>query len=318
MRKILSFIVALATALTATAVRSQSDYPNRPVELVVVSSGSATDNGARAIADKLGEFLGQPVVVSVKPGAGGSIAASYVARAKPDGYTLMAVPGSPIIAVPFVQKNLPYNIDSFSYLSGYGVGTLYFMVKADSPYRNIADVVAAAKRKPRGVSYASYGVGVVAHFAAERLWDLAKVELNFVPYKSSSESIAAVLGGHVDLAVTGNTSNTDKNGQMRVIAVTGAKRHPGYPNIPTLIEQGFPVSSDFIAAIMGPKGIPDDVRNRLLDALKKADAKYSRVFAEQLMAGDMVYGLMPGELVLKDWRESQAWYREIAPKMKLD
>lgn len=315
-------IVLFITALPfASSIRAQAqNFPNKPIELILPAApGGTTDTAVRLMAGKWQEFLGQPVVVVNVPGAGGVIGANQVARAKPDGYTLMGGFDSLLVALPFVNKSVAYDLDSFTYLNGFGLGAIYFTARADSPYKSMADAIDAAKKGNGSLSYSSYGVGVITHFTAERLWDLTGVRLIYVPYKSSPESVAALLGGHVDFAVTAGTGGASRNPQARMLAVAGDQRRPDTPAVPTLKEQGYPVSLDFISAVLAPKGLPEDVRAKLVDAIQKANAKYGDLFREELpKKADLLFVNIPGDDVQKTWRERQAWFREIAPKMGLD
>jgi tripartite-type tricarboxylate transporter receptor subunit TctC len=271
------------------------------------------------MASRWQEFLGQPVIVVNVPGAGGAIGANRVAKAKPDGYTIMGAFDSLLVALPFVQKTVEYNLDSFDYLLGFGLGPVYFTVRADAPYKTMGEFIEAAKKAEGKFNYASYGIGVITHFAAERLWDLTGVRMGYIPYKSSPESVLALLGGSVDMAVTAGTGAAGNNPKARILAVAGEKRRPDYPNIPTLKELGYPVTLEFISGIVAPKGLPPDVRARLADAFQKADEKYGAEFREALIGkADLIYVNMPGDELRKTWQDRQAWFREIAPKMKLD
>lgn len=311
----------LAAAIAAAALSAHAQpYPSRQIELILPAApGGTTDTAVRLMAGKWQEFLGQPVVVVNVPGAGGVIGANQVAKAKPDGYTLMGGFDSLLVALPFVQKSVEYDLDSFTYLNGFGLGALYFIARADSPYRTVNDVLEAAKKNPGKLSYASYGVGVITHFTAERLYDLSGTKWIYVPYKSSPESVTALLGGHVDLAVTAGTGGAGRNAAARILAVAGDQRRPDYPNVPTLKEQGHPVSLDFISALLAPRGLPPEVRARLLDAIQKANAKYGELFKDEILKkADLIFVNMPGEDVQRIWKERQAWFRETAPKMNLD
>ncbi|MBK8064312.1 MAG: tripartite tricarboxylate transporter substrate binding protein [Betaproteobacteria bacterium] len=311
---------ATVLALACSAGAHAQGFPNKQIELILPAApGGTTDTAVRLMTGKWQEFLGQPVVVVNVPGAGGVIGANQVAKAKPDGYTLMGAFDSLVVALPFVQKTVEYNMDSFSYLNGFGMGAIYITARADSPYKNMADVIDAAKKANGKLSYASYGIGVITHFTAERLWDLTGVKLTYVPYKSSPESVSAMLGGHVDFAVTAGTGGAARNPQARILAVAGDQRRPDTPSIPTLKEQGYPVSLDFISAVLAPRGLPEDVRARLVDAIQKAVAKYGDLFREEFpKKADLLFINMPGEQVQKTWKERQNWFRETAPKMNLD
>ncbi|MBI3370230.1 MAG: tripartite tricarboxylate transporter substrate binding protein [Betaproteobacteria bacterium] len=311
--------VALIAAACAALAHAQS-FPNKRIELILPGGpGGTTDTAVRLMAGKWQEFLGQPVVVLNIPGAGGVIGANQVAKANPDGYTLMGGFDSLLVALPFVQSTVEYDLESFTYLSGFGLGAIYFVARADSPYKTIADMIDAAKKNPGKLSYASYGVGVITHFTAERLFDLTGAKLIYVPYKSSPESVTALLGGHVDFAVTAGTGGAGKNPAARILAVAGDQRRPDYPAIPTLKEQGYPVSLEFISGVMAPKGLPDEVKTKLVDAIQKANAKYADLFKEEILKkADLIFVNMPGDEVYRTWKERQAWFRETAPKMNLD
>jgi len=308
-----------ATLLSAGLAHAQA-FPSRQIELILPAApGGTTDTAVRLMTGKWQEFLGQPVVVVNVPGAGGVIGANQVAKAKPDGYTLMGAFDSLLVALPVVQKTVEYDLDSFTYLNGFGLGALYVIGRADSPHKTIAEVLDAAKKNPGKMSYASYGIGVITHFTAERLFDIAGAKLLYVPYKSSPESVTALLGGHVDLAVTAGTGGAGRNAAARILAVAGDQRRPDYPQVPTLKEQGYNVSLDFISAVLAPKGLPNDVRARLVDAIQKSNAKYGDLFKEEILKkADLIFVNMPGEEVYRVWKERQGWFRDIAPKMNLD
>lgn len=309
-------LLAFACAGTAYA----QPYPSRHIDLILPAApGGTTDTAVRLMAGKWQEFLGQPVVVVNVPGAGGVIGANQVAKAKPDGYTIMGGFDSLLVALPFVQKTVEYDLDSFTYLNGFGLGAIYFVARADAPFKTMGEAIEAAKKGSGKVSYASYGIGVITHFTAERLWDLTGVKLIYVPYKSSPESVGALLGGHVDLAVTAGTGGAARNPKARMLAVAGERRRPDTPDVPTLKELGYPVSLEFISAVLAPKGLPEDVRAKLVDAIQKANAKYGDLFREELpKKADLLFVNLSGEEIRKTWQERQAWFRETAPKMNLD
>ena len=181
----------IATLLSSSISFSQgSDYPTRPIELILpAAAGGTTDTAVRMLADKWRETLGQSIVVVNKPGAGGAIGAAAVAKAAPDGYTLLGAFDSITVALPIVNK-VDYGFDSFTYLNGFGVGTVFFAVRADSPLKNIKDFVEAARAAEKAgkpLTYASYGFGVITYFTAERLWQQTGVKLQYVTYRSSPE-----------------------------------------------------------------------------------------------------------------------------------
>lgn len=311
---------ALLTALVVTPAAHAQDYPSRPIELVLpAAAGGTTDTAVRAMAIRWQEFLGQPVVVINVPGAGGVIGANRVAKAKPDGYTLMGAFDSLLVALPFVQKTVDYNLDSFDYLLGFGLGAVYFSVRSESPYHSMKDFLDDAKRSGGKLNYASYGIGVITHFAAERLWNLNGVKLGYVPYKSSPEAVFALLGNSVDMAVTAGAGPAGKNPKVRILAMAGERRRPDFPDVPTLKELGHPVSLDFISGVLAPKGLPPEVKTKLLDAFRMADEKYGGEFKQLLLSkADLMYVNMSGEEVQRAWKDRQTWFRETAAGMNLE
>lgn len=312
-------VLAIALAMPATAALADS-YPSKPIRLIVpTGAGSIADVAVRILAPKWSEFLEQPIVVVNRPGSGGVVASNQVAASEPDGYTLFASYDSITVALPFVQSAVKYTIDSFDYINGFGISSLYFMVRSDSNYRSLKDIVEAARRKPGEVSYSSYGIGVISHFTAQRLWDLSKVQLNYVPYKSSPDAAAALLSKDVELAVTAGAKVLGKNPQIRLVGVASDARRDEFPAVPTLKEQGYAVSLDFIIALIAPKGLPAEVKTKLTDAVRKANAKYADHFREQLSSsGDLSYADIPGAEVYRTWKERQAWFSETAPRMNLE
>ena len=320
-RMVFSWVVcvALVVASFVPQLHAQS-FPSKPIELILPSTvGGSTDTAVRLMASKWQEFLGQPIVVNNVPGAGGVIGGNQVAKAKPDGYTLMGGFDSLLVALPFVQKAVAYDLDSFTYLNGFGLGALYFITRSELPYKTIADMINAAKKAPGKLTYASYGVGVITHFTAERLFDLNGVKMLYVPYKSSPETVTALLGGHVDFAVTAGTYGAGKNPALRILGVAADERRPDYPTVPTLKEQGFPVSLPYISGLLAPKGLPNDVKATLVGAIQKANAKYGDLFKDELLKkADLIFANIPGDEFYKIWKERQAWFRETAPKMNLE
>jgi tripartite-type tricarboxylate transporter receptor subunit TctC len=313
-------LTALPMLLVMTgpsAVWAQA-YPARPVEIVVpFPPGGTSDQSVRFLADKWSEFLGQPVVVINKPGAGSALGAKLVAGAKPDGYTLFAGTDTPLITVRMTQKDAGYDLDSFTYLFGYGTGGLYFVVKNDARWKTIADFIAEAKRRPGELTYASYGVGVLTHFAAELLWQKSGVKLTYLPYKSSPEAISAMLGGHVDMAVTASTGGIAKGGAARILATAADERRAHAPDVPTLKEQGYPVVLDFISVIVGPRGMANEAVVKLVDAHRKAYAKYKKEIDDGLLKIELVPVAMEGSRAASSLREREKVFRELAPKMGL-
>ncbi|NML48719.1 tripartite tricarboxylate transporter substrate binding protein [Ramlibacter sp. G-1-2-2] len=236
---------AIAAACAIAVPVSAQNYPGKAVTLIVpFPAGGVTDASARLVARKLAEELKQPVVVENRPGAGASIGANAVAKAAPDGYTLLVGTMANIVVNPYVYKDrLPYDPrKDLAPVHGMMGLPLVIVARADRPYKTIQGVVEAARKKPQTVTFASAGNGSVAHLAGELFQAETKSSLVHVPYKGSAPAITDLLGGMVDLAFdyASTTEQNIKAGKLTGLAVTGNKRLPSLPNVPTLGEAGFP------------------------------------------------------------------------------
>jgi len=269
--------LALATLTLSTAstmVMAQAVFPNKPVTLVVTyPPGGGADAMARLIAPKMGEALGQPVIIENKPGASGQIGASAVAKAAPDGYTLM-LDASSFAANPALYPKLPY--DSLKAFKPIGVVALFpnvVLVNANFPAKNISELTAAARKTKDAVSYASSGNGSAQHLAGALFESAAKVDMVHVPYKGGGPALNDVIGGQVPLFF-GNLASTlqhVQSGKLKALAVTSAKRSPILPDVPTLTEAGLKGAEIYEwNAVFTPANTPEPVVAKLAAAFQQA------------------------------------------------
>jgi len=292
-KSVRSFVLqALPLIVLASVVPSmsaaQDAYPSRAISLVVpFPPGGSSDVIGRAIAPKLAELLGQPVVIDNRPGAGTAIAAGFVARSAPDGYTLLIGSGSMLTLNPAVRKDLPYDsIKSFEQIGMLSRAGMVLVAGADSPFKTVADIQAAAKKASGQLPYGSFGAGTSSHFAAEMAWLAMDTKLLHIPYKGSSPMLVDLMGGQIPLAM--DTVVTARplisSGKIRAIAVASPKRLAVLPNVPTFAEAGFPnVVLESWGSIMAPRGLPKPVHAKLEKALNEtmADPNVVRILAEQ-------------------------------------
>ena len=272
-------VVLVATALCAPAFAAEW-APTKPVHIIVPIQGSTNDVLARLVAPDLGTALGQPVVVENKPGAGGNIGAEYVAKAAPDGHTLLIGFNGPIAINKTLFSNLPYDpLKDLAPITLAVEAPQFLVVNPQRvPVKNVAEFVAFAKKNK--VSYASVSVGSASHLTMEMLKSAAHVDIVHVPYKGAPQAVADLLGGQVDAAflVPGNVLEYMKTGQLRAIASTGRKRFAATPEVGTMIDQGFPdfvaVSwIGFLAPGATPKPIIDRYNKEIVRILKSPEVR---------------------------------------------
>ena len=260
----------LAAALIAAplAAHAQSDYPNRTVKLVVgFAPGGSTDIVARIVAQRLGERLGQSVIVENRAGAGGTIGADVVAKAPPDGYTLTLGTTSTHAIAAGAYSKLPYDpVKDFTPISLVAITPYLLVTSQKTPANKLPEFVSLAKAQAGKMNYGSAGNGTATHLAMEMLKDTAKIDLQHVPYKSNAESDRAIIAGEVD-AVFGSMPallQNAKAGKVKPIAVGTATRSPALPDVPTVAEQGYPgFEAALWLGIMGPPGMPKPIVDRL-------------------------------------------------------
>jgi tripartite-type tricarboxylate transporter receptor subunit TctC len=267
-------LAALALAATASAAVAQ-DYPTKPIKLIVpFPPGGGTDIMSRVVAQKLGDMNKWTVVVDNRPGAGGNIGVEAAARSAPDGYTIVMGQTSNLAINPTLFKSLPYDpLKDLVPVALVGEGPIALAVRAESPYRTLADLIAAAKAKPGAVTMASPGNGTVAHLTGVRLMQATGVKFEHIPYKGASAAIPDLLGGNVDfyLASVPSVASHVHSGKLRVLAVTSDKRSPIFPDVPTVGESGYKgFSAVTWFGILAPAGTPKAVVDKLNAAINKA------------------------------------------------
>jgi len=259
-----------AVPLIRTA-RAQTSYPNKPIRLVVgYSAGGGNDLIARIVAAKLQDKLGQPIVVDNKPGAQSIVAAEIVAKAPPDGYTLLIAPSGPMTINPAVFSKLPYDpTHDFLPISLLAEFPLLLVVGADQPPKNLKELVEYGRANPKLANYASSATPF--QLASELFNQRTGSAFQHIPYKGSGEMVQAVLSGQVlmTIADTAPIAGPLKAGQLRALGITTAKRPPAFPEVPTFTEQGITdMEIELWTGIVAPKGTPADIIERLQDVIE--------------------------------------------------
>jgi tripartite-type tricarboxylate transporter receptor subunit TctC len=266
-RRTLLAAAVLALPLASGSALAQS-WPDKPIRIVVgFAPGGFTDVLGRLIGQKLSERLGQPVVVDNKPGAAGTLGADLVAKAAPDGYTLLLAHSNSNSVAPALYPKLPYNVlNDFTPIIPVASTPLLLTVHPNVAAQNVREFVALAKAKPGGLSYASSGGGSAQHLAAERFQLSTGTKMTHIPYKGSGQAIVDLLSGQVDLNFESppNVMTHAKAGKLRLLAITSDKRSPLLPDVPTMAEAGVR-NAEMLQwfAVMGPAKMPPEITRRL-------------------------------------------------------
>lgn len=300
--------------LVTTASVAAQEYPTKPIEVLVgAPPGGGTDMIARAVADVAQKYVGQPLVVINKPGAGMTIAAQYVATAKADGYTLNVAGGSETVAVPHFRK-LPYDpLNDFTPIIRFIIERVGFYVRTDSPWKTMKELVADAKQNPDKYTYAHSGVGGIHQCTVMAFERASGIRLVHVPHKGGAENLAALAGGHVALAIASpNEAHAlVQGGRIRALANASLKRAPTDPDTPTLRELGYDVHIENQKGFVFPKGVPQAIVQKLHDSLRKVfDDPQFKANAEKL---NLELAYLNGE----DFRKAmQGMYDQIGQSVK--
>ncbi|WAI86303.1 tripartite tricarboxylate transporter substrate binding protein [Achromobacter spanius] len=282
-----SLLMAASVMAAVAMPAAQAAYPERPLTLInPYAAGGPADVVARSLGRALEKRLGQPVVVENKPGGGASIGTGFVARAKPDGYTLLLGTSAGHVVTPLMQKT-PYDgVDGFAFCSVVAVQPIMLVVNPSRGIRDVATLLARAKAEPGKLSYGSAGVGGATHLGAELFQQAAHVQLNHIPYAGASPAINDVVGGQIDLAMLNLSASLPfiRQGRLIALAYAADKRSALLPDVPTLAEAGVPgAQAATWYSLAAPAGTPPDIVQRLSSAVRAVndDPEYRRVMQEQ-------------------------------------
>jgi tripartite-type tricarboxylate transporter receptor subunit TctC len=273
MHRSMNALCGLALALMGAAAAAQG-YPSRPVRIVVgFAPGGAADTVARAMSDAMGKALGQTVVIDNKPGAGSSLAAEHVAKAAPDGYTVLIASPSSISVNPALNAKLGYKFSDLQPVVKMTTSPLVIAANPATGIQSVKDLIEAAKKAPGKMNYATSGIGSAPHLGAALFSQVAGVQLFHVPFKGGAPAVQSVVSG--DTQVTFGTPPSVleliKGGRLRGLGVSSAQRSPLVPDLPGMIEAGLPsYSMDFWYGLFVPAGTPPDVVRKVFDAATAA------------------------------------------------
>lgn len=318
-----TLLAALATMAASPAARAQATWPTRPVKLLVgFPPGGGIDFTARAVQAGLEAALGQPLVIEYKPGAGGVLAATELTRAAPDGYTLLVANTGPFAIAPYLQARMPYDpVKQFTYVGQIAEAGYIAATRVDHPARTLKEFVDWARANAGKANFASGGIGSSTHLNGELLNSVAGIELLHVPYKGSAPAVTDLIGGQTHLLIDAGTVLLPqiKGGKLKALAVTGSRRDPNLPDVPTVREQGLAgVEALGFQGLVGPAGLPAPVVERLSAALRQVLGQPD-VKARFAGAGSDVQPRGPAEFAAYVKGEADKWSAVIRQrKIQLD
>jgi tripartite-type tricarboxylate transporter receptor subunit TctC len=310
------FKALVGAALSSVLNLSAQGFPSKAITIVVPYAPGATDREARKIAEMAAKHLGQPVLVENRDGAGGTIGAAHVARANPDGYTLLYAAPAVLTVAPLVGKP-PYVYEDLMPLARASITPHYLAARLDAPFRNAREMVAYAKANPGKLTFGSPGNGTAVHLAGEALADAAGFQFTHVPHRGLAPALTAVMGGFVDVVIgaPGVINAQVEAGKLRPIAQFGATRAAALATVPTLKEQGIDLALRADFGFFAPKGLPTDVVQRLNEALQKA------IESEEFKSFVAVSLVAPAFLNASDYHAvvdaERAIYARVVPKLSL-
>lgn len=306
---------SILSALASGTAQAQDKWPSRPITYVVpFAAGGTTDILGRTIANKLGPALGTTVVVENKPGAGGNIGSDFVAKAAPDGYTILGGTISSHAINVSLYPNMPYDpIKSFQPIALIGTMPNVLVVNASSPHKTLADVIAAARARPEALNFGSSGNGTSQHLSGELFQSMTKAKMLHIPYKGSAPAMQALLGQQVDLVFENILAAVPlvQSGKVRALAVTSATRAGSLPDVPTLAEAGLP-GYEIVSwqAVFAPAGTPQAAVQRLSSDIGKI-IREPEVTARLAALGVEPSGAGPAELGALQKSEVEKWAKLI-------
>ncbi|ANN68121.1 Bug family tripartite tricarboxylate transporter substrate binding protein [Bordetella bronchialis] len=307
-KRFFSFIGAALAVSSADP--AWAAYPDRPIKLIVPWTAAGTvDMVGRALAEKLSEKLGQPVIVENKPGATGQIGSSAVARAEPDGYNLLLMSATVHTVSPNLKPNFPFDpIDGFAVISEVVSFPYVMVVSSESPYKSVADVVKAAKEKPNAISYGSFGPGSGPHLISELFALSTGTRLLHVPYKGAAPAIADVMGGQVTFFIDSLPSPLGqiKGGRLRALAVTTLERSPTVPDVPTMSETLPGFEAIAWLGVAAPPNTPRDIVMKLHAAL--TEISKDSAYGDKLRAVGLQPVASKSPEAFREWLIAQKQY----------
>ncbi len=307
---------ALAVALAVEAAPAAEEFPTKPVTLIIpVGAGGSHDLTARAIVAVIPQYLGQPMIVELRPGGGGAIGSNQVAKAKPDGYTVLFGGPGWSTALPAIEGR-SVGPEGLIAVARVNYSPVVFIARPDAPFKTLKEMVEWAKANPGKLIHGNTGPWGAGDLPMKQMMKEHGFQAQIVPFDGGGPALLAILGGHIQttIALTAQSLPHIKAGKLRAIGVLDTKRHPELPEVPTSVEQGINVTYTIWRAVLAPKGTPRPVIEKLADAIKRAtEDKSFQGLVKQL--GDEPGYAGPDEFA-KIWQREFDLHKEIAREFK--
>lgn len=294
-----------------------ADYPEREITLVVpFAAGGASDSTARIVAAELEKTLDVPVIIDNRTGGTGTVGLNYVRNAEPDGYTIGYVPAELAMYEPLGLSDIAP--DSFDLIAQATLVPAAVTVPADAPYNTVAEFVEHAKNNEGQVKVGNSGAGSIWHVAATAFAHETGVTFNDIPFDGAAPAVTALMGGHIDAVMVsiGEVKSGIESGKLKALAVMSAERHPNFPDVPTLKEEGVDLEYAGWGGFVVPKGTPDEIKAVLMEAFEKAIN--SEAFEQFASGQGMVVAFRPSEEFGQFAQEQYEFFSELIPTMELN
>lgn len=310
--RLLCFVSMYFFLQPAMASSADMTYPTKPIKLIVpFAAGGPTDICCRKLADLAEKDLGQQVIVENKIGAGGAVGPRFVAFSKPDGYTIGSLGSSPVVILPHLGQKLDFDpLTDFTPIVQYATADHPLAVRADSPIKTFKDFIEEGRK--REITYAGSGM-TAADIAMARLTAVAKIKLKIVAFAGMAPSITAILGGHTDAIVSSGYYEYVRSGKLRLLAQTTGERNNEFPDIPTLKELGYDIETKAFYGLIAPKGLPEQIREKLEQVFTKAIRDPSFAQTVHNASFVLVYrnGKDFGNYIIEAYKISEKEFKEL-------
>jgi len=307
--------LSMAIVLFGLSLSFAQQYPNRPINVLLgYGAGGTIDTSFRPLAKAAEKYLGQSLMITNNGAGQGTVALGLVAKEKPDGYYLNVCHTGMLTMTPHLRE-VPYKLEDFVPVAGYGVPRAAIAVKADSPWKTVKDLVEYARKNPGKVTYFAVAPGSSNHLAVEFIAKQEKVKFNMVPFQGGAPALAALLGGHIDLFSGSAFIPQAKAGEVRILAFYTEKRVKDFPNVPTFRDLGYNYAMDDIFFISAPKGTPSSVVQTLQEAFKKATEDQAFIQGAEKM--EVIPGYYSAQDVQKYLMSAYGRYGKMIQEMNI-